>query len=107
MITCTKHLNPYLFRVSGELEINRVSQINAKSLPRFSKSLIVERMSLSVKVINQDTLKNKSSVKLTNYFRHPQNIKCLEKRLFFHMRQRSSKLRLAGLYPMAKIFLSD
>lgn len=61
------------------MEINKVSQINAKSLPRFSKSLIVERMSLSVKMeINQDTLKNKSTMKLTSNFKVPQ-IRGLEK----------------------------
>lgn len=64
------------------MEINKVSQINAKSLPRFSKSLIVERMSFSVKKeINQDTLRNKSTMKLTKLtsnFKVPQ-IRGLEK----------------------------
>lgn len=55
-----------MLRVSEELEIDGVSQINAKSPPGFSKFLRVERISLPVKMeMNEDTLKNKPTMKLS------------------------------------------
>lgn len=85
-----------------------MSQINAKSLPRFSKSLIVERMSLSVKVkINQDTLKSKSTLELTGSSRDLHILNVWLICLFLQLGKHSFHVSLTGFYLTFKMLLLD